>query len=107
MLCQFYISNCYVKLDILCPGVVCLCSVPQVWNLTNCRLKTNHYGHSAFLNCVTVSPDGSLCASGGKVGRGGVGGREEEVVFLNCVRERKGREVGGGGMISSQASVPM
>ncbi|XP_071808569.1 small ribosomal subunit protein RACK1-like isoform X2 [Asterias amurensis] len=39
----------------------------KVWNLTNCRLKTNHFGHSSYLNCVTVSPDGSLCASGGKV----------------------------------------
>lgn len=39
----------------------------QVWNLTNCKLKTNHFGHNGFLNCVTVSPDGSLCASGGKV----------------------------------------
>ena len=41
----------------------------QVWNLTNCRLKTNHMGHSGYLNCVTVSPDGSLCASGGKDGQ--------------------------------------
>ncbi|CAI8058364.1 Guanine nucleotide-binding protein subunit beta-2-like 1 [Geodia barretti] len=40
----------------------------KVWNLTNCRLKTNHFGHTSFLNCVTVSPDGSLCASGGKDG---------------------------------------
>ena len=40
----------------------------QVWNLTNCKLKTNHFGHNGYLNCVTVSPDGSLCASGGKVG---------------------------------------
>lgn len=39
----------------------------QVWNLTNCRLKINHNGHSGYLNTVTVSPDGSLCASGGKV----------------------------------------
>ena len=39
----------------------------QVWNLTNCKLKTNHFGHKGYLNCVTVSPDGSLCASGGKV----------------------------------------
>jgi len=38
----------------------------KVWNLTNCKLKTNHYGHQAYLNTVTVSPDGSLCASGGK-----------------------------------------
>ena len=41
----------------------------QVWNLTYCRLKTNHMGHSGYLNCVTVSPDGSLCASGGKDGQ--------------------------------------
>lgn len=40
----------------------------KVWNLTNCRLKTNHIGHTGYLNCVTVSPDGSLCASGGKDG---------------------------------------
>ncbi|KAK6170861.1 hypothetical protein SNE40_019156 [Patella caerulea] len=40
--------------------------VVKVWNLTNCKLKTNHYGHKQFLNVVTVSPDGSLCASGGK-----------------------------------------
>ena len=39
----------------------------QVWNLTNCKLKTNHFGHSAYLNCVTISPDGSLYASRGKV----------------------------------------
>ncbi|KAK0089802.1 hypothetical protein PV326_004360, partial [Microctonus aethiopoides] len=40
--------------------------VVKVWNLTNCRLKINHNGHSGYLNTVTVSPDGSLCASGGK-----------------------------------------
>merc|ERR1712200_341898 len=39
--------------------------VVKVWNLTNCKLKTNHYGHTQFLNCVTVSPDGSLCAATG------------------------------------------
>nr|CAD7417385.1 unnamed protein product [Timema poppensis] len=38
----------------------------MVWNLTNCRLKINHIGHTGYLNTVTVSPDGSLCASGGK-----------------------------------------
>jgi len=40
--------------------------VVKVWNLTNCRLKNNHVGHHGYLNTVTVSPDGSLCASGGK-----------------------------------------
>lgn len=38
----------------------------KVWNLTNCKLKLNHYGHNGYLNTVTVSPDGSLCTSGGK-----------------------------------------
>lgn len=42
--------------------------VVKVWNLTNCKLKTNHYGHTGYINHVTVSPDGSLCASGGKDG---------------------------------------
>merc|ERR1712134_116655 len=41
----------------------------KVWNLTNCKLKTNHIGHTGYLNTVTVSPDGSLCASGGKDGQ--------------------------------------
>jgi len=40
----------------------------KVWNLTNCKLRTNHFGHGGYLNTVTVSPDGSLCASGGKDG---------------------------------------
>ena len=47
--------------------IIMYACVLQVWNLTNCKLKTNHFGHSGFLNTVTVSPDGSLCASGGKV----------------------------------------
>jgi guanine nucleotide-binding protein subunit beta-2-like 1 protein len=43
--------------------------VVKVWSLVNCKLKTNHAGpagHSGYVNTVTVSPDGSLCASGGK-----------------------------------------
>jgi len=40
----------------------------KVWNLTNCKLKTNLIGHTGYVNTVTVSPDGSLCASGGKDG---------------------------------------
>jgi guanine nucleotide-binding protein subunit beta-2-like 1 protein len=42
--------------------------VVKVWSLSNCRLKTNLVGHNGYLNTVTVSPDGSLCASGGKDG---------------------------------------
>nr|CAG8439039.1 3684_t:CDS:2 [Entrophospora candida] len=39
-----------------------------VWDLNTLKLKINHYGHSGYINTVTVSPDGSLCASGGKDG---------------------------------------
>jgi len=40
----------------------------KVWNLSNCKLRKNLVGHTVYLNTVTVSPDGSLCASGGKDG---------------------------------------
>jgi guanine nucleotide-binding protein subunit beta-2-like 1 protein len=40
----------------------------KVWNLANCKLRTDLIGHTGYLNTVTVSPDGSLCASGGKDG---------------------------------------
>lgn len=40
----------------------------KVWNLTNCKLKFNLTGHSGYINSVCISPDGSLCASGGKDG---------------------------------------
>jgi len=40
----------------------------KVWNLSNCKLRTDLIGHTGYLNTVTVSPDGSLCASGGKDG---------------------------------------
>ena len=39
-----------------------------MWELANCRLQTDHIGHSGYINTVTISPDGSLCASGGKDG---------------------------------------
>ncbi|XP_047163507.1 guanine nucleotide-binding protein subunit beta-like protein [Vigna umbellata] len=40
----------------------------KVWNLTNCKLRNTLAGHSGYVNTVAVSPDGSLCASGGKHG---------------------------------------
>jgi guanine nucleotide-binding protein subunit beta-2-like 1 protein len=40
----------------------------KVWELTKCKLRTNHIGHTGYINSVSVSPDGSLCASGGKDG---------------------------------------
>jgi len=38
----------------------------KVWNISNWKLRTNLVGHTGFINAVTVSPDGTLCASGGK-----------------------------------------
>jgi len=40
----------------------------KVWDLTTCKLKNDLAGHTGNINTVTVSPDGSLCASGGKDG---------------------------------------
>ncbi|EOY21197.1 hypothetical protein QUC31_007230 [Theobroma cacao] len=40
----------------------------KVWNLTNCKIRNTLTGHSGYVNTVAVSPDGSLCASGGKDG---------------------------------------
>jgi len=40
----------------------------KVWNLNNCKLTKTLEGHTGYVNTVTVSPDGSLCASGGKDG---------------------------------------
>ena len=31
-------------------------------------MKTNHPGHNGYVSTITISPDGSLCASGGKDG---------------------------------------
>ena len=40
----------------------------KVWNLANCKLRFNLVEHTGPVASVTVSPDGSLCASGGKDG---------------------------------------
>jgi len=38
----------------------------KVWSLSNCTLRNDLVGHTGYLNTVCVSPDGSLCASGGR-----------------------------------------
>lgn len=42
--------------------------VVKVWNLTKCTLLHTLTGHTGPINTVTVSPDGSLCASAGADG---------------------------------------
>lgn len=44
------------------------CATSQVWELATCKIQTDHIGHTGYINTVTISPDGSLCASGGKDG---------------------------------------
>jgi len=43
--------------------------VVKVWHLSNFQIKSNFYGHTGYINSVTVSPDGSLAASGGQDGQ--------------------------------------
>lgn len=43
-------------------------NVVKVWTTTSLKNPRNLVGHGGYLNTVTVSPDGSLCASGGKDG---------------------------------------
>jgi len=38
----------------------------KVWDLKTFKLRTNHLGHTGVINTVCISPDGSLCASGGR-----------------------------------------
>jgi guanine nucleotide-binding protein subunit beta-2-like 1 protein len=40
----------------------------KVWSLQTCKLYHTLAAHTGYVNTVTVSPDGSLCASGGKDG---------------------------------------
>jgi len=41
----------------------------KVWRLKDCKLRQNLIGHTGYVNTVTVSPDGVICASGGKDGK--------------------------------------
>jgi len=42
--------------------------VVKVWDVAHLTLAADFLGHTDYINTVTVSPDGSLCASGGKDG---------------------------------------
>eukprot|EP01059_Diplonema_ambulator_P005550 TRINITY_DN152_c0_g2_i2.p1 TRINITY_DN152_c0_g2~~TRINITY_DN152_c0_g2_i2.p1 ORF type:complete len:337 (+),score=117.96 TRINITY_DN152_c0_g2_i2:51-1013(+) len=40
----------------------------KVWSANDLSLQSDLTGHNGYVNTVTMSPDGSLCASGGKDG---------------------------------------
>lgn len=42
----------------------------KVWDMhpDNMKLTVNHIGHNGYINTVSISPDGTLCASAGKDG---------------------------------------
>merc|ERR1712107_319939 len=41
----------------------------KVWNLTDCKLRTNLVGHTGVVYHCTVSPDGSLCPQAARTAR--------------------------------------
>ncbi|CAN6628914.1 small ribosomal subunit protein RACK1 [Trichomonascus vanleenenianus] len=40
----------------------------KVWDIQNPKLLADNVGHNGYISSITISPDGSLCASGGKDG---------------------------------------
>jgi guanine nucleotide-binding protein subunit beta-2-like 1 protein len=38
------------------------------WDLLNYKTNADFIGHTGYISCITLSPDGSLCASAGKDG---------------------------------------
>ena len=40
--------------------------IVKIWNLIEKKVQIRLTGHKGYLNCLSISPDGSLCASGGK-----------------------------------------
>lgn len=64
-------SNDQSTLKNKCAATLIFCGwdkLVKVWDLSICKLKYSLSGHREYLNTVTVSPDSSICASGGKEG---------------------------------------
>lgn len=40
----------------------------QVWDIAKASLLADFVGHEGYVSCVTLAPDGTLCASAGKDG---------------------------------------
>jgi guanine nucleotide-binding protein subunit beta-2-like 1 protein len=74
--------------------------VVKVWDCSTTgtpTLRFNLTGHTGYLNTVTVSPDGSLCASGG---------RDGSVHLFGLAEGRKLYELSGGSPIHSVVFSP-
>jgi len=61
-------------------------NVVKVWSLTDFKCMHTLTGHTGYVSTVTVSPDGSLCASAGKDGNAKLWdlSRGESLYELNC-----------------------
>ncbi|ODV83766.1 hypothetical protein CANARDRAFT_202344 [[Candida] arabinofermentans NRRL YB-2248] len=40
----------------------------KAWDTADYKVTADFIGHTGYVSCITISPDGSLCASGGKDG---------------------------------------
>ncbi|KAJ1688431.1 hypothetical protein LUZ63_019821 [Rhynchospora breviuscula] len=69
----------------------------KIWNLTNCNLRCTLTGHAGYVNTVTVSPDASLLASGGKDGM---------LVLWDLAKERKLYCIKAGSIIHALCFCP-
>jgi len=50
----------------------------KVWDLKEFKLKCNLNGHTGYINALDISPDGNMCASGGRDGETHVWSLKEE-----------------------------
>lgn len=69
----------------------------NVWNLSNCKLVSSFTGHTGYITTVTISPDSSLCASGGKDGT---------VMLWDLKEEKKLYSLEAGSLIHSLVFSP-
>lgn len=69
----------------------------KVWNVLECKIIASLAGHTGYVSSVTVSPDGSLCASGGKDG---------QAILWDLSKPRLLYKLDAGGVINSLVFSP-